>query len=271
MKNIRYISVLLIAILFASCEDVIDVNLPTGEPKLVVDASIDWQLGDTGNEQTIKLSMTTGYYEPNVPKVSGATVFVTNTDTNEVFDFIENPGTGEYNCTTFAPVVNGNYQLTVTHNGETFTAAEKLIPVVPIDKIEHKETSFGDDAIELNVFFTDDGTRDDFYMIRYQPSVTVIPIYGVSDDEFFQGNQFNDVLFQEDMKLGTTVDVTLYGVSEQFHNYMNLLLDIAGGGGPFGTAPAKVKGNVLNTTNPDNTAFGYFRLSQVDSRNYVIE
>jgi len=271
MKNLKYISVLLIAVLFTSCEDVIDVDLPTGEPKLVVDASINWQLGSTGNEQTIKLSMTTGYYEPTVPKVSGAVVFVTNTDTNQVFDFIENPGTGDYVCTAFVPVVDGNYQLTVTHEGQTYTATEKMIPVVPIDKIEQKEAPFGDDSVEINVFFTDNGATDDFYMFRYMTSFSAIPAYGVGDDEFFQGNQFNDVYFNEDLKPGTSFDVTLYGVSEQFHNYMSLLLDVAGGGGPFSTAPAKVKGNILNATDAQNTAFGYFRLSQTDTRNYVVE
>lgn len=271
MKNLRYISVLLIAILFTSCEEVIDVDLPTGEPKLVIDASIDWQLGSAGNEQTIKLTMTTGYYEPAVPKVSGATVFVINTDTNQVFDFIENPGTGEYICTVFEPIANANYQLTVTYDGETYTATEKLIPVVPIDKIEQKEGVFGSDNVEINVFFTDDGTTDDFYMFKYKPSFTVIPLYDVTDDEFYQGNQFYDVFLHEDLKPGTSFDVTIYGISEQFHNYMNLLLEVSGGGGPFSTAPARVKGNIINTTNTENKAFGYFRLSQTDSRNYVVE
>jgi len=63
----------------------------------------------------------------------------------------------------------------------------------------------------------------------------------------------------------------MFGVSEQFHNYMNLLLDVAGGGGPFATAPARIKGNILNATDAQNTAFGYFRLSQTDTRNYVVE
>lgn len=271
MKNLKYISVLFIAILFTSCEEVIEVDLPTGEPRLVVDASINWQLGSTGNEQTIKLTASTGYYEPTVPKVSGATVFVTNTDTNTVFDFIENPGTGEYVCTTFEPVVNANYELTVNYDGQTYTATETLMPVVPIDKIEQKEAPFGDDSFEINVFFTDNGATDDFYMFRYDTSFSAIPSYGVGDDEFFQGNQFNDVYFNEELKSGTSFDVTLYGVSEQFHNYMNLLLNIAGGGGPFSTAPAKVKGNIINTTDAKNTAFGYFRLSQTDTRHYDVQ
>ena len=271
MKKLKHISLLLIAILLASCEEVINVDLPTAEPKLVIEASIDWQLETAGNEQTILLSTSTGYYNPTVPKVSGATVFVTNTDTNVVYDFIENPGTGAYVCTTFEPVVNDHYKLTINYNGETFTATETMTPVVPIDKIEQKEGAFGEDTVEVDVFYTDNGATDDFYMFKFKPSFTAVPLYGITDDEFYQGNQFSVIFLNEDTRSGDTLDITIYGTSEQFSNYMSLLLDVSGGGGPFSTAPAKVKGNIINTTNPENTAFGYFRLSQTDTVNYVVE
>lgn len=271
MKNHHYIIVLLFTILFSSCEDVINVDLPTGEPKLVIDASINWQLNTPGNEQTILLSTTTGYYEPTVPKVSGATVMVTNTDTNVAYNFAENPGTGAYVCNTFEPVLNANYKLTVTHQGETYTATEKMTSVVPIDKVEQENDFFGGDVIKVNAFFTDNGATDDFYMFKYKPSYTAIPSYGVNDDELFQGNQFSSFYASDEFKSGDSVAITIYGVSEQFSNYMRLLLDVSGGGGPFSTAPAQVKGNIINNTKTDNRAFGYFRLSQTDSVNYSIE
>jgi hypothetical protein len=273
MKNLIYISVLLITLLFTSCEEVIDVDLPTAQPKLVVDASINWPLGSTGNEQIIKLTTSTGYYEPMVPKVLGATVFVTNTNTNQVFDFIEVHGTGEYVCTTFEPVLNANYELTVIVNGQTYTATEKLMPVVPIDKIEQQDDVFiGDgDAIKVNVFFTDNGTTDDFYLFRYKPDFSAIPLYETTDDEFYQGNQFSVFFLHEDTKPGTDIEITIYGTSEQFSNYMGLLLDVAGGGGPFSTTPTKVKGNIINTTDAKNFAFGYFRLSQCQTVNYTVQ
>ena len=43
------------------------------------------------------------------------------------------------------------------------------------------------------------------------------------------------------------------------------------GGGPFETQPATVRGNIINQTNPDNFALGYFRLSEVDEFIYTIE
>ena len=71
MKNLKYISVLLIAFLLTGCEDVINVDLPTGEPKLVVDASLNFQLGAPGNEQVIKLSTTTAIMSQRFQRLQG--------------------------------------------------------------------------------------------------------------------------------------------------------------------------------------------------------
>jgi hypothetical protein len=272
MKNFNYIILLFFAVLATGCEDVVNVDLPTAEPRLVIDAAINWQLGTTGNEQTVRLTTTAGFYDPNVPPVSGAEVVVTNTDDNTVFNFTENPGTGNYICTTFVPVSNANYKLTVNHNGENYTATEKLVTVVPIDKIEQKnDGGFTGDDIEIKIFFTDPAVTTNFYMLKYKPDYTAVPLYGITDDEFYQGNQFADFFMHEDLESGNLLDVTIHGISEQYYNYMNLLLDSADGGGPFSTTPAKLKGNIINTTNSKNPAFGYFRLSQTDTENYLVQ
>ena len=50
-----------------SCEDVIDVDLNESEPRLVIEASINWFKGTQGNEQSIKLSLSAPFFEENVP------------------------------------------------------------------------------------------------------------------------------------------------------------------------------------------------------------
>ena len=54
---------------------------------------------------------------------------------------------------------------------------------------------------------------------------------------------------------------------------MRKLTAVAGStsGGPFATAPASVRGNIVNQTDFKNFAFGYFNLSETDYRNYVVE
>ena len=66
MKNIKLFIVLLIASFSViSCEEVVNVDLDTAAPKLVIDASIKWEKGTTGNVQKIKLTTTTDYYSNN--------------------------------------------------------------------------------------------------------------------------------------------------------------------------------------------------------------
>ncbi|MEQ3661674.1 MAG: DUF4249 domain-containing protein [Flavobacterium sp.] len=274
IKSVLIIFTLIISSFsFISCEDVIDVNLNTAAPKLVIDASIKWQKGTLGNEQTIKLSTTTSYYENIIPTVSGAIVFIT--DSNSIqYDFNEDIGTGNYICTNFSPVLNETYVLTVIHDGQTYLATENLIPSPTIDSVaQNDEGGFTGEDIEVKFFFQDNGLVDNFYLIQFNASFSNLPEYDVIDDEFFQGNQMFGLYFNEDLEPTNELTFTLHGISERYYNYMNVLLGIAGnnGGSPFQAPPATVRGNIINQTNFDNYALGFFRLSEIDTMTYTVQ
>ena len=266
------ISIVLSSIGLISCEDVVDVDLNTAAPKLVIDASIKWQKGTLGDEQTIKLSTTTGYFENTIPTVSGAIVFITDSNLIQ-YDFNEDIGTGNYICTNFNPVLNETYVLTVIHDGQTYLATENLIPSPTIDSVEQNdEGGFTGDEIEVKFFFQDDGLVDNFYLIQFNPSFLNLPEYDVVDDEFFQGNQMFGLYFNEDLEAADDLTFTLHGISERYYNYMNVLLGVSGNsGGPFQAPPATVRGNIVNQTNFDNYALGFFRLSEIDTMTYTVQ
>jgi hypothetical protein len=275
MKNIIIKTILitfLTSLFLTSCEEVIDVDLETGAPKLVIDASLKWQKGTSGNEQIIILTKTTGYYEQEVPVVSGAIVFVTNA-IGDVFNFTEIPNTGKYSCSDFLPILNQNYELTVISEGETYTASEKMIAVPTIESVQQTENGgFTGDEIEVKFFYQDIQNEDNFYLINFNVSNTILPIIDVIDDKFFQGNQMFAYL-ANDLETGDDIRLQLQGISNSYFNYMNILLDVAGsnGGSPFATPPATVRGNIINQTNNDNFALGYFQLSEMDTKNYVVQ
>jgi len=272
--SIIFFTIIVSIFSLSSCEDVIDVNLDTAAPKLVIDASIKWEKGSIGNEQTIKLTTTTGFYDTAIPIVSGAIVNIT--DSNSIqFDFIEEVGTANYICINFNPVINEVYTLLVIVNGQTYTAEETLISVPTIDSVaQNDQGGFTGDQIELKFFFEDNGLVDNFYLEEYLTSFTFLPEYEVSRDIFFQGNQMFGLYTNDDMKAGDEIMFTLQGISQKYYNFMNILLGIAGnngGGGPFQTPPATVRGNFINQTNFDNYALGYFRLSETEKINYTVQ
>ena len=42
-------------------------------------------------------------------------------------------------------------------------------------------------------------------------------------------------------------------------------------GNPFQTTPTSVRGNIINQTDASNNSLGYFRLSEVDTKEYTIQ
>ncbi len=268
MKNIL---ILLTVLFFASCEKVIEADLNTAAPRLVIDAAIKWQKGTTGNQQTIKLTTTTGYYKSQIPVVLGAIVKVTNS-TNTVFDFTETPNTGIYVCTNFVPVLGETYSLKVTYGGQTYTATETLINAPSIINVEQRnDLGLNSDEIGIKVNFKDLPNNNDFYLVTYQTPVLAFPFLEVFNDEFFEGNIIFGLFSNKDLKTGNQIKIELNGVSKPYFNYLTILTGIANGsGGPFGTVPATtLRGNFTNTINKQNYALGYFSLSQTDNLIYT--
>lgn len=271
MKIFNYISIAITLLFFTSCEEVVNVDLNTAAPRLVVEASINWQKNTDGSVQKIKLSTTTDFYSKVIPIVTGADVSIKN-EANTTFVFTEIPNTGEYQCTNFVPVIGEEYTLTIIYQGTTYTATETMQSVTPIDKIEQKDDAgFSGEDYEIKVFYTDP-LEESFYMVKFFPNIYKSPIYEVSGDEFSNGNQKSWTFTDEDLILGSVMAITHYGISKNYYNYMSKIIPLSGSdGGPFQTTPATVRGNVVNQTNIDNYALGYFSLSEVDVATYTIQ
>ena len=92
MKNIfiKFSGFILLVCICISCTEVVDVNVPNAGPRLVVEASINWEKGTTGNNQTIKLSTSTAYFDsnPDAP-VTGAIVTVIKDNDGTQFNFTD--------------------------------------------------------------------------------------------------------------------------------------------------------------------------------------
>ena len=261
----------LFVLTFSSCEETVTLDLETGATKLVVDAEIIWLKGTTGSEQTVKISKTAPYYNNTTPKVSGAQVRIENSN-GDVFTFNETEP-GFYVCTNFVPVIDMNYTLYVTAEGQSFTATEKLTSVTPIDKVEQKIVPDfgGEDVIELTFYYKDPADQVNFYLTDYQSDFLIFPEYELTDDELFNGNEIS-TRFEDDDKIkpGKTVNITHRGISKNFYNYMKLILEIYGGS-PFSIPPGNIRGNIVNTTDSNNFAFGYFRLCEADKVSYLVK
>ncbi|XMO86911.1 DUF4249 domain-containing protein [Algibacter sp. AS12] len=273
MRTIKYITSIILIFLVTSCEDVIDLKLNNSEPKLVIDAALNWQKGTDGKSQAIKLSLTAPFFDSTNPPASGATVTVTDSNSN-TFNFIEESNTGIYKNNSFIPELNGVYILSISYNNELYTATETLIPVVPIEDVEQKDDGgFSGEDIELKAYYTDPEGVKNYYIFEFNIvkfETTFIEVY---DDEFSDGNRIFAFYSNDDMQLVDDVIITSYGISERTYQFYNILLEQTdeNSGDPFSVQPSTVRGNCVNQTNPDNFPLGYFRVSESDAFTYTIK
>ncbi|MGQ1910106.1 DUF4249 family protein [Marinifilum sp. RC60d5] len=279
LKHIVYILTITL-LLFSACTKVVNVDVPEADSKLVIEASLDWEKNTSGNVQNIKLSKSTPYFsdDQNIT-VTGAVITVTDKTSNQEFKF-EDQNNGEYLCTNFIPIINRTYSLKIIYEEETYTAEEILQSLSGISKIDQSvENGFDDEAIEINIYIPDPANEPNYYMLKYYERGDLLSEISDLKDEFIDGNEIklfwekqdDDDTNEEEFKAGDIVDIQLYGISESYYNYISILSEQSESGNPFSTIPVALKGNCINTTNPDNTPYGYFRLSQYVQKTYTVQ
>ncbi|MBT8263350.1 MAG: DUF4249 domain-containing protein [Bacteroidia bacterium] len=288
-KTIRtYLSgitaVLFSVVFIASCEDVVDVDLPTEEPRLIIDALIRVDTSKVFTDVVVKVAET-GSFFGTVPPAELQQITITNSETGVGEVLIEQePGTGIYrNPDPFptAELLESEWLLQIDYEDQIYFAYAQFTPSVPIDSaVQGDGILFDEDDTEVIIAFTDSGERDDFYLFDFD-----FANYLVTKDEFYQGQLFEFSYYYDDLLVaGDTVNISLMGVDEDFYNYMDQLITQSEEGfGPFETPSLTVRGNIINATdmdnnnnfnnlnNTDNFALGYFAIVQEFKETVIIE
>lgn len=268
----KYIILCLSIFCFISCEDVIEVELNEARERLVIEASMLKLKGSEGSQQQIRITKTRGFFEEEITTVEDAQVTITRED-GAVFNFLHDT-LGVYRTSEFGSELLQNYKLSVEVENEVYTAEETFIPVVQIDSVTQRNNGgFSGEEVELRAYYTDTPGVDNYYLFTFFVDFIDFPDVNIFDDEFFDGNTIFALYIEEDLMAGDEVLIQNFGMSEQFYNYMFILLNQvgAGGGGPFSTPPSAVRGNIINETNPENYPFGYFNLSEADLFIYTVQ
>ena len=267
MKNIKTIFVLL-SIFFISCEKVVNIDVPSIDPKLIIDASFQVYFDEspvTANT-VVKLKLSADYFDDVIPVVTNATVFITDLSNNNIINFSDDNADGSYEpLIAFVPVSDIAYELTVTHDNETYKGAATKIKSTPLTSaIQGDETLFSGEETEVKIDFTDLSLEDNYYLFDFTKNLFV-----TIEDRFFNGVDYNFSYFykEDDIELPTTVTIRMSGVTKEYFTYFRVLVNQSGqgGGGPFETVPSSLLGNMINTTNEADFPLGYFHISETDT------
>lgn len=272
MKRVFIIFIFLV--IATSCEDVIEVDLPSSEPRLVIDAYLNIFTQETPArlEGGVRLSLSADYFDDEVPIIENAIVFITDLGTGIEYPLNYTGEDGWYrpeNSSDFLDFAT-DYELTVIHENETYIGTAQIQPVAPINEVRQgTRTLFDGDEIEVIVSFNDDGARDNYYLYEFG-----FDEFQPIEDQFFQGSEivFSTFFEPEDVSVGDTITVKGYGITKQYYTYIELILEQTGdGGGPFQSLPATTRGNIINTTDFDNFPLGYFLISEADEEKLTIQ
>ncbi|PIB27835.1 DUF4249 family protein [Maribacter sp. 4G9] len=251
----RFFYCLLAITFLQSCEDVIEVDLPMESPRISADAIIRLDTSASESTAQIKLNLTSSFFEDLDP-VSNAEVIIRNLDfiSDDVLEsndiILEEVSPGIYEATRNTSFfTSGQLALFINFNSERYYATTSFVPTSPIESlVQGEETLFTGDETEIIISFTDDGTRDDFYIFDFGFNE-----YLVTEDEFYQGQRFEFSYFYDDVEPEQEMTISILGADESFYNYMNQIIVQAGGDqGPFQTPAATVRGNIFNVTGVEN-------------------
>ncbi|MEN1783912.1 MAG: DUF4249 family protein [Bacteroidota bacterium] len=262
--HLKLVYISLVCTSLLSCEDVIEVDLPSPTPQLVIDALIGYNAND-GNPITIgqvRLTMTTNFFEENIPPARDATVTIIDETTGVLFPLTEGePGVFRDGFPELQ--FDRPYTLRVVYQGQVYESTERIQPTGEIENVEQGDGFLldEDEETEVKVTFADIPNERNYYLFAFG-----FDNYLVTDDEFYQDKSLSFSYFYENVDPGDLLTITLIGVNREFANYVNQALVQSGDGGTgFGVPPATVRGNIINTTDSNNFPFGYFAIGEADS------
>lgn len=248
--------------LFSSCEEVIEIDLNSSNPQVVIEA----QLQEGQHPFAVQISETTDYFD-SAPTVfiDNATVLLSDNEGESIN--IPLSDNGRYEAVVEA-IAGKTYTLEVNIDGERYLASSFLPEQVEILGLEtqfQEANAFLDEGYLLFTRFEDDPDRTNYYRFLHAVNDTLQNEGNdlqVLDDGLFNGGLARVPLFQKIFNSGEVVNVMLYHIDEASYDYYSSLSDIVGeDGGPNSGSAAP--GNP--TTNWSNNALGFFSAYSVDT------
>lgn len=281
----KYLTLILIILIGTSCEKIVDIEIPAGEPVLVVDGQITNQL----ERWVIQLSLSQSYFDQSERNdVSDAQVYIESTDGTTVDLVYTNDGIyvsdDPHQC-----IPGETYTLFINYNGKEYVASEVMPNGFPIDLmlsfylpnnngfiqegyyvfIQGKENDYKGDSYQWNFYRNDtleEGfgpllENDEFGLVSYlNPNIDPDdPLAGLDDNILPRPFPFL-------VEPGDTIRIEQLNLSPQYYQYIiDLNAQLSRSGAPFDPPPTNPNNNI------SNGAMGYFSVAHFTDKEIVIE
>jgi hypothetical protein len=242
-KNILFALHSLILLAFTSCEKVIDVDLNSASPAIVIEGRL------TNNDTcTVKITKSVNFSQSNnFPGISGATVTIADNAGNTVV--VNEVSPGFYQTTAMQGISGRTYFLTVKINDNTYTSQSTMPALVNLDSLDAIPTGgFGDGDRLIVPKFTDPIGKGNNYRFLLFKNNKRIDTYFLYDDINTDGKTNNRPLisFGNALKFGDTVTVNMECIDANVFKYFYSLDQSASGNSAAPANPvSNISGEVL--------------------------
>ncbi len=262
--------ILLSALVFGSCQKVIQLDLNSSDPQIVVEANLS---DDAATRATVRLSKSVNFSETNTfPPLSNANVFIKNRTTG-VTDTLKETSAGFYQGTKLVGKIGNTYDLTILANGKTITSSSTIPRKVNLDTVDFfRQALFGIERISIIPRYTDPVGVGDNYKF-------VVTTNGVTSTEI---NIFNDVLSdgklngrplgtgggppsKDALKSGDVFKLTFQCIDKATYTYFESLNE--GGGGPNSNSATPTN----PSTNLNGAVLGYFSAYTTQTKTFIVK
>lgn len=295
---IKYILILGIGMLWASCEDVIEIQTEDVPARVTIDA---W-LNDLPGPQIIRITESQPYFQNTfTPGRAGAIVQLLS-DRGELFDF-EDMNDGNYQWTpptdsTFG-VVGVTYTLTVLLNGRELSSTSTMRASPAVDRItqEYREDELGGpDGIYAEFFARDlQGLGDTYWIKTFKNDLFLNKPDEINiayDGGFDAGAEIDGIIFVPPIRelvnpvpdsiqeaddiprydVGDRIRVEIHSISVDAFLFLESTRDqiLNGNNTIFASPLSNTPGNVVSLSDNDEV-LGVFCVSSVSSLEKQIE
>jgi hypothetical protein len=246
-----------------SCEKVIDIDLNSAAPKIVIEAEISDSL-----PCVVKLSQTINFNQTNIfPAISGATVTIS--DDMGTSKTLSETTKGIYSDSSLHGISGRTYKLSVVVDGKEYIATSKMPDPVSIDTAFIKTYGVYQGITYKYLIFrvSDPATIKNYYrFIEIYNGVRQKASYNITDDYLQDGQTIELSLWRDDYELqyipGDSIYILLQSIDKGVYKYFSTLLEYSGG--YSSASPANPISNI------SNGSLGYFSAYSVKSMLIIV-
>jgi hypothetical protein len=248
------ISIILVAaMMLASCEEVIHLDLKNSEPRTVIDATLNASTGTC----MVRATKSAGFYDDGNYSMIGGAVVTLVTGSGELKDLPEiSPGVYQKENLSVTP--GEILQLdVVTGSGARFTAVTKVPYAIFLDSLKVVR-GFGDPRptsppiFLVKPIWKDPAGIPNYYRFKVSTNgKTQQGSFSITSDEQFDGKEVDMPLYRYGFAMGDSIRLEFQSIDSISYAYFNQINDMA--------RPSFVSATPYNPVgNFNNGALGYF-------------